>query len=109
MELSFSGRHTSVDTGLPTIPLATPVVRGRLTLPAVSEAPTPARVAVVVGLRSACFVGTNAHRAPGLGSLVHRTAAALDRRRRLVLERRVRGFLGVEDPSCFDVVVVALA
>ena len=46
---------------------------------------------------------------PELGSLLHRSTAVLDTRRRLVLERRVRGFLGVEDPSCFDVVVVVLA
>src|SRR5437899_3290405 len=108
MELGFSGPHDRPGEGRPTIPMATPVVGGRVTLPAVFDNTTPATLKVEVGLRSACFVGVEGAPVPGLGSLVHRAEVTLDARRRMTLDRRVRGFLAVADPSCFDVVVVVV-
>jgi len=65
-------------------------------------------VLVRVGLRSVCWVGLDHQPTPDLGRLLHQVVTRLDVRRRLVLDRRIRGFLGVVDASAFDVVVVAL-
>jgi len=110
MELRFGPFGAPAPEGCALIPAAVPVRRGRVSLGGVAAAfgSPPMRVDVVAGLRSACWVGTPRRVASALGRLVHRSVASLDRRRRVVLDRHVRGYLAVADAEAFWVVVIAL-
>lgn len=87
------------------------VRRGRVGLgrlaPILAET-RPANVRLVVSLRSACWAGPSGVGAPDLGRLCHHTVSTLDTRNRLTLDRHVRGYLGVNDPLDFEVVLVSL-
>jgi hypothetical protein len=63
-------------------------------------------VAVAVGFASAAWVGPRTEPAPNLGRLGYRSETRIDERGRLVLDLRVRNWLGVANPLAFEVVVV---
>ena len=66
-------------------------------------------VMVVVGFAVAGWLGAPDDRPPDLGRMAYRGEARLDRRGRAVLDRRARAWLGVADPSAFEVVVMPVA
>jgi hypothetical protein len=91
----------------PLVPVGIPIRRGRLHLgrlrPFLDGADT---VAVAVGFASAAWVGPRTEPAPNLGRLGYRSDTRIDERGRLVLDLRVRNWLGVANPLAFEVVVV---
>lgn len=111
MEVSL-GSPVSVSGGkVRLVPAGVPIKRGTVALARMQAAlpsPLPLELTVVAGLRSACWIGTADQLAPGLGRLSHWTTARLDSRVRLTLDRHVRGYLGVANPSDFAAVLVAL-
>ena len=58
------------------------------------------------GFASAAWVGPPTASAPHLGRLAYRSETRVDERGRLLLDFRVRDWLGVADPLAFEVVVV---
>jgi hypothetical protein len=64
------------------------------------------RVAVVAGFASAVWIGPPTTAPPHLGRLAYRTETPVDRRGRLLLDFRVRSWLGVADTLAFEVVIV---
>jgi hypothetical protein len=64
------------------------------------------RVAVVAGFASAVWIGPPTTAPPHLGRLAYRTETTVDRRGRLLLDFRVRSWLGVADTLAFEVVIV---
>jgi hypothetical protein len=106
MELRLARTGPNPD-GVAVILAAVPVVKGRLSLGRrVGKPSVP--MAALAGLRSVCWLGPDPESAPGLGRLVHQTTVAVDERGRVVLNRRLRGFLGLVDPDDFEAVVVVL-
>ena len=87
------------------VPIGVPVRRGRLHLGRLhTQFETSERVAVVVGFATACWLGRRGLATPDLGRLCYSTETDVDQRGRVVLDRRVRAWLGIDDPMCFDVV-----
>ena len=84
-------------------PLGIPVIRGRLNLglrrPLVTAGAGEGRLAVVAGLRTACWLGPLTATPPDLGRIAHRGVAEVDPRGRVVLDRRARAWLDVADPA----------
>lgn len=112
MEFRFSDARTVVPPTDAVIPAGIRVRRGRLSvgagvLPALGS-PPPSKLRVVAGLRAGCWLGAPGQDEPTLGRLVHRGVTTLDQRRRVVLDRHVRAYLGVADADAFCVVVIAL-
>jgi hypothetical protein len=88
-------------------PAGVPVRRGRLhlgRLRGVLDAGGP--VTVVAGFSTGCWLGPRGAGPPDLGKLVYRSETSIDARGRVVLDLRVRAWLGVTDPAAFDVVTV---
>ena len=86
-------------------PIGIPVQRGRLHLGRLHTLfETGERVVVVVGFATACWLGGRSLPIPKLGRLCYSTETDIDQRGRVVLDRRVRAWLGIDDPMCFDVV-----
>jgi hypothetical protein len=91
-------------------PAGVPVRSGRLSLGRVRQwLPVDGVVSVLAGFGTACWLGSPDERAPDLGRLVCRPAARADRQSRVVLDRRVRAWLGVADPTVFTAVLMPLA
>ncbi|MCU1388070.1 MAG: hypothetical protein JWL72_1408 [Ilumatobacteraceae bacterium] len=87
------------------VPIGIPVRRGRLHLGRLHTLfETSEPVVVGVGFATACWLGRRGMPMPELGRLCYSTETDLDQRGRVVLDRRVRAWLGVDDPMCFDVV-----
>ena len=63
-------------------------------------------VAVVVGFQTAAWIGRHDQSPPPLGRLCWHATSTLDGRGRVVLDRRARAYLAVDDPAAFDVVVL---
>jgi hypothetical protein len=91
----------------PLVPAGIPIRRGRLHLGRLrSFLEGTDTVAVSVGFASAAWVGPRTAPAPNLGRLGYRSETHVDERGRLVLDLRVRNWLGVANPLAFEVVVV---
>jgi hypothetical protein len=94
----------------PLVPAGIPIRRGRLHRGRLRSCLDGAdTVAVSVGFASAAWVGRPTESAPNLGRLGYRGEARVDERGRLVLDLRVRNWLGVANPLAFEVVVVPAA
>ena len=88
-------------------PMGMPVRRGRLHLGRLCRLlDTTGLVAVAAGFATACWIGPRDKPAPNLGRLGYRSETDVDSRGRVVLDLRVRAWLGIDDPLCFDVVAV---
>ncbi|MCW2749324.1 MAG: hypothetical protein JWR83_434 [Aeromicrobium sp.] len=74
-----------------------------------SDHHTTDRVNVAVGFATACWIGATGIPAPDLGRLGYRSATDVDSRGRVVLDHRVRAWLGVDDPMSFDIVIAPAA
>lgn len=61
---------------------------------------------VAVGFARAAWIGAPGQRPPAFGSMTYRSEVTVDDRGRLVLDRRARAWLHVDDPAAFDVVVM---
>ena len=87
------------------VPIGVPVRRGRLYLGRLRThfGPTE-RLVLGVGFATACWISAPGAAMPELGRLRYTTDIEVDPRGRVVLDRRVRSWLGVEDPMRFDVV-----
>jgi hypothetical protein len=111
--LLVSAATRLTETALPRAalaPMGVPIRRGRLHLGRLRpflDATGP--VAVAAGFASAAWLGPAAASAPNLGALSYRSATRVDTRGRVLLDLRVRAWLGVVDPMCFDVVAVPAA
>ena len=91
----------------PLTPAGIPIRRGRLHLGRLRTfLHGTDTVAVAVGFASAAWVGPPTEPAPTLGRLGYRSETRVDERGRLVLDLRVRNWLGVANPLAFEVVVV---
>ena len=89
------------------VPAGIPIRRGRLHLGRLRSCLDGTdTVAVAVGYASAAWVGPRTELAPNLGRLGYRSETRVDERGRLVLDLRVRNWLGVANPLAFEVVVV---
>ena len=94
----------------PLSPTGIPVRRGRLHLGRHRHLlGTAESVAVTAGYATAAWIGPRDRSAPDLGRLAYRTETSVDGRGRVVLDLRVRAWLGVEHPISFDVVAVPAA
>jgi hypothetical protein len=60
---------------------------------------------VVVGFETAAWVGRHDQSPPPLGRLCWHASSTLDGRGRVVLGRRARAYLAVDDPAAFDAVL----
>lgn len=60
----------------------------------------------MVGFETAAWVGRHDQLPPPLGRLCWHAISTVDRRGRVVLDRRARAYLAVADPAVFDVVVL---
>ena len=90
-------------------PPGVPVRDGRLHLGRIrSWLPIDGEVAVVTGFGTATWLGRVEDQPPGLGRHVYRLTAGIDRRGRLVLDRRSRAWLAVEDAASFEAVTMPL-
>jgi hypothetical protein len=88
-------------------PAGIPIRRGRLHLGRLRAMVNGAEpVAVLAGFSTACWLGPRHGTAPNLGRLAFRSEARVDARGRVVLDLRVRAWLGVADANAFDVVAV---
>ena len=88
-------------------PMGVPIRRGRLHLARLRRLFDPAEpVAVAAGFATAAWLGPPTATMPELGRLTYRTETRIDGRGRVVLDLRVRAWLAVSDPMCFDAVVV---
>ena len=96
---------TTAVAGRVFVPEGTAVRAGRISLSKLIPAGT--EVAVAVGFTTACWVGPAGASVPPLGRLVHHARARIDAKGRLNLDRRVRAYLDVPDPACFEVAVVS--
>jgi hypothetical protein len=65
-------------------------------------------VAVVAGFRTVCWLGESDRSVPDLGRLAYRGVTRVDRRGRVVLDRRVRAWLGVPTPEVFEALTCRL-
>jgi hypothetical protein len=89
------------------VPPGAPVRSGRLHVGRLrSRLPVDGPVRVLVGFGSVCWLGGPHDVPPGLGRMVFRAEAPIDRRGRVVLDRRARAWLAVEDPAAFEAVVM---
>ena len=88
-------------------PMGIPIRRGRLHLGRLRQLlDTSAPLAIAAGFATACWIGPRQAAAPNLGRLGYRSETTMDARGRVVLDLRVRAWLGIEDPICFDAVAV---
>jgi hypothetical protein len=88
-------------------PAGIPVRRGRLHLGRLRHVlGTAESVAVTAGFATAAWLGPRDCSALDLGRLAYRTETSIDARGRVVLDLRVRAWLGVEQPMAFEVVAV---
>lgn len=88
-------------------PAGIPVRRGRLHLGRLRQMlGTAESIAVTAGFATAAWLGPSDATAPDLGRLAYRTETSVDGRGRVVLDLRVRAWLGVEDRMAFEVVAV---
>jgi hypothetical protein len=84
-----------------------PVRNGRLHLARLREwLPAGDQVVVVTGFASACWLGGPGVQPPGLGDHLYRSVTSVDRRGRVVLDRRSRAWLAVTDPARFEAVAL---
>jgi hypothetical protein len=87
------------------VPTGVPVRRGRLYLGRLRTLLDSAeQLTLGVGFATACWIGPAGTSMPELGQLRYATAIEVDPRGRLVLDRRVRSWLAVDTPMCFDVI-----
>jgi hypothetical protein len=94
-------------TGAALAPAGVPVRGGRLHLGRLRPLLDPTQpVAVVAGFSTACWLGPREANPPDLGRLAYRSETTVDARGRVVLDLRVRAWLGVADAKAFDVVAV---
>lgn len=92
------------------VPIGVPVRHGRLHLGRLrSMFDTTEPLNVAVGFATACWIGARGMPFPSLGRLGYRSATDVDSRGRVVLDHRVRAWLGVPEPMCFDVVTAPAA
>lgn len=102
---------TELAASIPSTPTLTlpgaPVRSGRLSLGRLRRFVPTGTATVVVGFGTAAWVGDPAESSPDLGRLSYRGEVTVDPRGRVVLDRRARAWLGVEDPSRFDAVALA--
>lgn len=109
-ELLVSAAERLVAPAPPTVvlaPMGVPVRAGRLHLGRLrSLVAADVPLIVAAGFGSACWVGESGAVMPNLGRLGYRTTTVVDGRGRIVLDRRVRTWLAVEDERAFDVVTV---
>lgn len=88
-------------------PMGIPIRRGRLHLGRLRNLlDTAEPVAVAAGFATAAWLGSPTASPPNLGRLAYRTETHTDARGRVVLDLRVRAWLAVEDPMCFEVITV---
>lgn len=89
------------------LPPGSPVESGRVHLGRLrSQLPT-GRVTVLVGFASLAWLGDpEVTTPPDLGRMVYRSDVSVDRRGRVVLDRRARAWLAVADPASFDALVM---
>jgi hypothetical protein len=66
-------------------------------------------VAVVAGFGTVCWLGGSDGSVPDLGCLAYRGVTRVDRRGRVVLDRRVGAWLGVPAPEVFEALIVPAA
>jgi hypothetical protein len=66
-------------------------------------------VAAVAGFGTVCWLGESDRSVPDLGRLAYRGVTRVDRRGRVVLDRRVRAWLGVPTPEVFEALTVPAA
>jgi hypothetical protein len=91
-------------------PTGIPICRGRLHLGRLRSLLRPGEtVAVVAGFATAVWLGSRSASPPNLGRLAYRSETRVDDRGRVVLDLRVRAWLGIEDPMRFEVVAVPAA
>jgi hypothetical protein len=91
-------------------PAGMPVRDGRLHLARLREwLPAGDRLVVVTGFATACWLGAAVAEPPGLGRHVHRSAARIDHRGRVVLDRRSRAWLAVADRARLEAVALPVS
>lgn len=87
--------------------MGVPVRSGRMHLGRLRSLVTAdADLVVAAGFGTACWVGESGAGMPNLGRLGYRTTTIVDERGRIVLDRRVRTWLAVEDERAFDAVTI---
>lgn len=87
------------------VPIGVPVRNGRLYLGRLRTLlDSTEQLVLGVGFATACWIGVPGQAMPELGRLRYRTDIEVDPRGRIVLDRRVRSWLAVDTPMCFDVV-----
>ena len=74
--------------------------------PPASHSPRQRPTAVAVGVASAAWLGPLIAASPNLGRRGYRSVSRIAERGRVVLDSRVRSWLGVADAAAFEVVVV---
>jgi hypothetical protein len=91
------------------VPAGSPVVSGRVHLGRLrSRLPVDGPVAVLVGFGSLVWLGDPGEvTPPDLGRMAYRSEVTVDRRGRVVLDRRARAWLAVEDPTSFEALVMS--
>lgn len=89
------------------IPSGSPVCRGRLHLGRVrSRLPVDGPLVVVAGFGTVAWLGAPTDPVPHVGPMAYRAETGIDRRGRVLLDRRARAWLAVEDPASFEVLVM---
>jgi len=92
------------------VPAGMPVRQGRLHLGRIRHwLPLDGPVVVVAGFGTAAWLGAPGDQPPDLGRHVYRSTATVDRRGRVVLDRRSRAWLAVDDPASFEAVAMPMA
>jgi hypothetical protein len=90
------------------VPSGAPVQRGRVHLgrlrPHLPDTGLP--VVVAVGFSSVCWLGPSGVLVPDLGRMTYRSETSVDRRGRVVLDRRVRAWLALDDPAAFEALLM---
>jgi hypothetical protein len=95
--------------GLDLAPTGVPVRSGRVHVARVRHwLPLRGELAVVVGFGNACWLGSPELQPPDLGRQVYRSTARIDGRGRVVLDRRTRAWLAVENAASFQAVTLPL-
>ena len=109
--VSAATRLTENDPGRAALaPMGLPIRRGRLHLGRLRPLLDPTQpVAVAAGFATAAWLGAQDMSAPHLGRLAYRSETRVDERGRVVLDLRIRAWLGIEDPMCFEVVAIPVA